>query len=127
MPIPFGSAILALYYLVLSILAFYGLHRLVLLAIYFWQRNRGPTRPSEPREWPRVTVQLPLFNERYVATRLIDAVCRFDYPRDRLEIQVLDDSTDDTRERVAESVRRYRQLGFDISHLHRSVRTGYKA
>jgi len=127
MSIPFGSLLLALYYLVLSTLAFYGLHRLVLLAIYFWTRNRGPVRPDDPTHWPVVTVQLPVFNERYVATRLIDSVCRFDYPRDRLEIQVLDDSTDDTTARIAEAVRHYSELGFDISHLHRTDRAGYKA
>ncbi|MDH3404210.1 MAG: glycosyltransferase [Acidobacteriota bacterium] len=123
----FGGPVLALYYLVLAVLAFYGLHRLVLLAAYYRTRRRGPRRPEDPAEWPLVTVQLPVYNERYVATRLIDAVCRFDYPRDRLEIQVLDDSTDDTRERVAVAVRRYRALGYDVTHLQRAERTGYKA
>jgi len=118
---------LALYYLVLSILAFYGFHRLVLLVIYLQTRNRGPERPADPASWPVVTVQLPIFNERYVAGRLIDAVCNFDYPREQLEIQLLDDSTDDTRERIAERVAHYRALGFDISHLHREDREGYKA
>ena len=125
--LPWGGVVLALYYLVLSVLALYGMHRLVLLAIFFWTRRRNPERPPDPDLWPRVTVQLPIFNERYVATRLIDAVCALDYPRDRLEIQVLDDSTDDTRERVAACVERQRRLGFDIRHLHRTDRTGYKA
>ena len=122
-----AGVVLALYYLVLSILALYGLHRLVLLAIYFWTRNRNAERPPDPAIWPRVTVQLPVFNERYVATRLIDSVCALDYPRDRLEIQVLDDSTDDTQERVAACVARYQRQGFDITHLHRDHRAGYKA
>ena len=125
--LPVAGLVLALYYLVLSILALYGLHRVVLLAIYFRTRKRNLERPEDPAVWPRVTMQLPIFNERYVATRLIDSVCALDYPRDRLEIQVLDDSTDDTRERVAASVERYRRAGFDITHLHRSERTGYKA
>jgi len=125
--VPLGGVVLALYYLVLSVLALYGFHRLVLLAIYFWTRGRNPERPADPNPWPRVTVQLPVFNERYVATRLIDAVCALDYPRDRLEVQVLDDSTDDTRQRIAECVERYRHLGFDITHIHRTDRTGYKA
>lgn len=122
-----ASALLALYYLVLSVLAFYGLHRLVLLAIYFRTRRREPEPPPDPDPWPRVTVQLPVFNERYVATRLIDAVCAFDYPLDRLEIQVLDDSTDDTTQRIAARVEHHRALGVDIRHLRRRQRTGYKA
>jgi cellulose synthase/poly-beta-1,6-N-acetylglucosamine synthase-like glycosyltransferase len=127
LPLHLGSVVLALYYLVLSVLALYGLHRLVLVAIYFRTRRRHPPRPADPSPWPLVTVQLPIFNERYVATRLIDAVCALDYPRDRLEIQVLDDSTDDTRELIAASVACHRRRGIDISHLHRADRTGYKA
>jgi cellulose synthase/poly-beta-1,6-N-acetylglucosamine synthase-like glycosyltransferase len=125
--IPWVGFLLALYYLVLSVLAVYGLHRLVLLAVYFRTRKHGAVRPPDPATWPRVTVQLPIFNERYVATRLIDAVCAFDYPRDRLEIQVLDDSTDDTTDRIARRVAHYRARGLDIHHLHRRRRTGYKA
>jgi cellulose synthase/poly-beta-1,6-N-acetylglucosamine synthase-like glycosyltransferase len=120
-------ALLALYYLVLSLLAVYGLHRLALLATWFRTRRGGPARPPDPDPWPRVTVQLPVYNERYVAARLIDAVCAFDYPRQRLEIQVLDDSTDDTTQRIAERVARYRARGLDIQHLRRAARTGYKA
>ena len=76
---------------------------------------------------PRVTVQLPIFNEMYVADRLIDAVCEIDYPRDLLEIQVLDDSTDETTEIAELAVRRHAARGFDINYLHRVDRTGYKA
>src|SRR5215207_1448850 len=93
---PLGSALLALYYLILTVLAFYGLHRFVLIVGYLRTRRKGAVRPPDPAEWPVVTVQLPLYNEMYVAARLIDAVCALDYPRDRLEIQVLDDSTDET-------------------------------
>ncbi len=127
MHFPIGNLTLALYYLVLSALAFYGLHRLALLAIYFRTRKNLPPRPPDPDRWPLVTVQLPVFNELYVATRLIDAVCRLDYPHERFEIQVLDDSTDDTRDLVAERVEHYRKQGFRIAHLHRRDRTGYKA
>lgn len=81
----------------------------------------------EPKEWPVVTVQLPIFNEMYVAERLVDAVCRLDYPRDRLEIQVLDDSIDETRDLVAKQVERLAAEGFDIHHLHRADRHGFKA
>ncbi len=90
-------------------------------------RNRTAVRPPEPSDWPWVTVQLPLYNEMYVASRLIDAVAALDYPRDRLEIQVLDDSTDETCQIVAGKVDRLRRTGLDIVHLHRTDRTGFKA
>ena len=112
---------LAFYYLILGCLAFFGLHRLALLALYYRSARKGETTPPPPDSWPYVTVQLPLYNEMYVATRLIDSVCSFSYPRDKLEIQVLDDSTDETSQIVAASVARYRDLGFNIHHLHRSV------
>jgi cellulose synthase/poly-beta-1,6-N-acetylglucosamine synthase-like glycosyltransferase len=80
-----------------------------------------------PAEWPSVTVQLPIYNERYVARRLLGAVGALDYPHDRLEIQVLDDSTDDTGAIVAETVSRLRARGLTVVHLHRRERTGFKA
>lgn len=120
------TAVLTLYYLVLGVLALYGVHRSVLLWLYLRHRRRQ-VLPAPPAEWPTVTVQLPLYNEKYVARRLIDAVCRLDYPRHLLEIQVLDDSTDDTRERVARRVAHHRRRGINIHHLHREDRSGYKA
>lgn len=75
-----ASALLTLYYATLGVLALYGLHRLVLVAAYFRTRNRRPAPPPSPAAWSQVTVQLPLYNEMYVATRLLDAVCAFDYP-----------------------------------------------
>src|SRR5262245_41451224 len=99
------ALILVLYFGTLVALSGYGLHRLWVLALYGRFRHRAParidfaSRPAE--ELPRVTLQLPLYNERYVAERLIDAAALLDYPRDRFEIQVLDDSTDDTTDRVA--------------------------
>jgi len=119
--------LLALYYSVLAVLSFYGLHRLMLVVLYLRTRRRGRPRPADPAAWPVVTVQLPLYNEMYVAERLIDAVCRLDYPVARLEIQVLDDSTDETREIVARAVAGHRARGVDIHHLQRSHRTGFKA
>jgi cellulose synthase/poly-beta-1,6-N-acetylglucosamine synthase-like glycosyltransferase len=119
--------LLAIYYLILGTLAAYGVHRLALVALYYRTRGRAPSPPPAPAEWPRVTVQLPLYNEMYVAERLIDAAARLDYPRERLEIQVLDDSTDETRELVARRVERYRRAGLPIRHLHRTDRTGFKA
>ncbi|MEM9290274.1 MAG: glycosyltransferase [Acidobacteriota bacterium] len=119
--------ILALYYLTLGILALYGLHRLLLVTLY-WRHARRPLEiPAEPETWPRVTVQLPLYNERYVARRLLTAIAALDYPRDRLEIQVLDDSTDDTRDLVASQVDDLQRQGVPIVHLHRENREGFKA
>ena len=74
-----------------------------------------------------VTIQLPLYNEMYVVDRLVDAVCRIDYPRELLEIQVLDDSTDETPEIAELAVRRFAAQGIDIKYIHRTDRTGYKA
>lgn len=122
--------IAAPYLTVLLLLVFYGLHRSQLVWMLWKHRRELP--PAPPRnvaesELPRVTVQLPLFNEPDVLERLLESVAQIDYPRDRFEIQVLDDSTDDTRERskakVAELVRR----GIDAVYIHRTDRTGYKA
>ena len=89
-------------------------------------KDKAPDPPAaDPLEsLPRVTVQLPIYNEMYVADRLIDAVCEMDYPRDLLEIQVLDDSTDETTEIAELAVRRHAARGFDISYLHRVDRRG---
>ena len=125
--LPWEAALLALYYLTLGILALYGLHRLVLAAVYLRTRGRPTAPPPEPDPWPTVTVQLPLYNEMYVARRLLDAVCRLDYPAARLELQVLDDSTDETSEIVAERVAHYRAGGLAIHHLRRAARVGFKA
>jgi len=122
-----SGSILTLYYLVLGILALYGLHRMALVLTFYRTRKQAAAEPEEPAEWPVVTVQLPIFNERYVAERLVAAVCGLDYPRGRLEIQVLDDSTDDTREIVAREVARLRDAGHDVHHLHREDRVGFKA
>jgi cellulose synthase/poly-beta-1,6-N-acetylglucosamine synthase-like glycosyltransferase len=123
----FSRLLLTLYYLVLGSLALYGVHRLVMVALYYRTRSGSIPLPPGPEDWPVVTVQLPLYNELYVATRLIDAVCALDYPSDRLEIQVLDDSTDKTRKIVEEGVAHHRSRGVDIHHLHRRDRRGFKA
>jgi cellulose synthase/poly-beta-1,6-N-acetylglucosamine synthase-like glycosyltransferase len=118
---------LASYFFVLIILAVYGWHRYYL--VYLYLRNRGkeplPGSPLSPQ--PVVTIQLPLYNEMYVADRLIAAVCAIKYPRDLLEIQVLDDSIDETRGIAEAAVRRFAAEGIDIKYLHRTDRTGYKA
>ncbi len=118
--------ILALYYTILGILSCYGVHRLWLVWL-FWRHRQPVDRPQDPPTWPVVTVQLPIFNELYVAGRLIDAVCCLDYPRELLEIQVLDDSTDETVASVAAQVALLRGQGFRIHHLHRTERQGFKA
>jgi glycosyltransferase involved in cell wall biosynthesis len=119
-----------LYFSVLLLLASYGLHRLHL--VYLCWRHRKSLRAHRNLDaigddLPRVTIQLPLFNEATVATRLLDAVAAIDYPRDRLEVQVLDDSTDETRALARAHVERMRAGGADFVYLHRTNRAGYKA
>src|SRR6187397_2537662 len=123
------TLILVLYFFVLSILAIYGWHRYYLVYLYMKNKDQAPLPlpPLAPEQLPRVTVQLPIFNEMYVADRLIGAVCELDYPRHLLEIQVLDDSTDETTEIAELAVRRFSARGFDIKYLHRVDRRGYKA
>src|SRR5512145_1034461 len=121
------TLILVLYFFVLSILAIYGWHRYYLVYLYMKHKGNVPPALPPPQVLPRVTVQLPIFNEMYVADRLVDAVCEMDYPRELLEIQVLDDSTDETTEIAELAVRRHAARGFDIKYLHRVDRTGYKA
>ena len=116
-----------LYVVCVSLLSLYGLNNLVLTWIYARHRHDPAPAPPAPAQWPRVTVQLPIYNELYMAERLLAAAARLDYPRDRLEIQVLDDSTDATRELVARQVERLQQLGLDVVHVTRVDRTGYKA
>ena len=122
-----SSVLLALYYGLLVILAGYGTHRIYLLVLYYRTRKNSAVPPPAPEEWPRVTVQLPFYNELYVAKRLIDAVCALDYPDNRLQIQILDDSTDETREIAQRAATEFRQRGVDVEYLHRQDRTGYKA
>lgn len=114
--------------IVALLLAAYGANALLLTLLYLWRR-RGPTRPLPPmpEHWPSVTVQLPIYNELHVVERLLQAVARFDYPRDQLEIQVLDDSTDETTALAAACVQRLREQGVNAHLLHRAERPGFKA
>ncbi|WP_322801687.1 glycosyltransferase [Thermoflexus sp.] len=119
--------ILAMASLGISILLFfYALYVLVLTGLSLWGRRRAIPR-AEPRTWPLVTVQLPIYNEGSVVERLLEAVVALDYPRDRLEIQVLDDSTDETAQLVQRHVALYQSLGYPIELLRRPNRSGYKA
>ncbi len=118
----------ALYLLIVAILSIYGLLGFVTLSLFWWHRNEEEQLPEfSYDELPRVTVQLPIYNERLVVARLIDAAAALNYPRDRLQIQVVDDSDDDTVEAAAALVRRYQERGLDITHLVRAHRQGYKA
>lgn len=110
----------------LGLLAVFGLHRLYLVALRL--RAGGPRELRDaPDRWPALTVQLPLYNEAWVAERLLDAVARLDYPRDRLQVQVLDDSDDGSERRLAGIVARLQDRGLRVEHHHRRDRAGYKA
>src|SRR5438067_9454389 len=124
---PTETLTLAAYFFVLIVLAIYGWHRYYLVYLYMINRDKEPTLGPPLDPLPAVTIQLPLYNEMYVADRLIDAVCRIDYPRELLEIQVLDDSTDETCGIADRAVRRHAGKGLDIKYYHREDRTGYKA
>jgi cellulose synthase/poly-beta-1,6-N-acetylglucosamine synthase-like glycosyltransferase len=123
----FDMAMMIPYFIVLFILAAYGMHRYVLLYNYFAYRKNVPAAPPPVLQWPKVTIQLPIFNERYVIERLVDAISQFDYPRELLDIQVLDDSTDETRDVARACVERHATQGLPIAYLHRPNREGYKA
>ena len=124
----FDAIVLLPYFAVMILLSFYGLHRYALCYHYFkFRRNYRPGPPRHFTELPLVTVQLPIFNEQFVIDRLIEAVCAMEYPRQKLEIQVLDDSTDETQGVASSIVDRYAALGHNIVYLHRSNRHGFKA
>jgi cellulose synthase/poly-beta-1,6-N-acetylglucosamine synthase-like glycosyltransferase len=136
----FDTALLIPYFIVMVILAFYGIHRYQLVWLYYKNKKNAAKWDEPPMrfaegELPFVTIQLPIFNEQFVIDRLIEACCRLEYPRDRFEIQVLDDSTDETVTVARQIVERY-AAGFDgvnpiapqpIVYLHRTNRHGYKA
>jgi cellulose synthase/poly-beta-1,6-N-acetylglucosamine synthase-like glycosyltransferase len=118
--------ILLSYIASLSILFIFGAHGFVMVYHYF--KHRHQTDAELPlTESPMVTIQLPLYNEMYVVRRLIDASCAIEYPREKLEIQVLDDSTDETVDLVASIVQEKQKQGYNIHHVCRSNRQGFKA
>ena len=120
---------IVLYLVTLGVLALYGLHRSALLFSYLRHRHEHtvPASRFDGVNLPLVTVQLPMFNEMFVAGRLLDAVSRIDYPADRLEIQVLDDSTDATSSIARAKCNALRAQGLDVVYLHREDRHGFKA
>ena len=119
--------VIGLYLLVLTVLALYGFHRTQLLYLYWKHKATTPKPAAKWPELPLVTVQLPMFNEMYVAERLIESIAAIDYPKDRLEIQVLDDSTDETVNIARAKVEELVERGYDATYVHRVDRTGYKA
>ena len=125
----FDWIILLLYFSILFLLAVYGAYR-IKQVVDFWRYRKFVPQPAgsfAEEDLPRITVQLPLFNELYVVDRLLKAVTEIDYPREKLEIQVLDDSTDETVKVAEAVVAKYKEQGFDISYIHRDDRTGFKA
>ena len=115
------------YFCVVLGLSAYGVHRYSILYLYFKNRHRKPAPASKFDVLPTVTVQLPIYNEVHVVERLLKAISELDYPRDKLEIQVLDDSTDETRELTERSIASLQGRGFDAVVLHRKDRVGFKA
>ncbi len=120
------------YFVTAVFLSVYGFHSLLMTGLFLkYKKHAAPSVPPIPLDEgvsvPNVTVQLPLYNERHVASRLLDAVVKLDWPSDRLQIQILDDSTDDTTQIVAVQLPRYRASGIDIEHIHRSNRDEFKA
>jgi cellulose synthase/poly-beta-1,6-N-acetylglucosamine synthase-like glycosyltransferase len=120
------TVVVVLYVIVTIWLSLYGLNLLILSVVYMFRRKDKPVMPALD-EYPHVTVQLPVFNERYVVERVIDATAALDWPRSKLHIQVLDDSTDETTGLARARAEFHRAHGIDIVVLHRADRTGYKA
>lgn len=121
-----GQICIWTYFGLLAILCCYGFHRYLMVYLYYRHR-RVPTPKELWKDLPPVTVQLPIFNELYVTERLIDATCAIDYPREKLEIQVLDDSTDETQEIARNKVAEWAARGVNVRYIHRADRQGYKA
>ena len=125
---PFDYAILVPYFTVLIILSCYGIHRYHMIRGYWKYRKQMPTKaPRKFDQLPRVTVQLPIYNEQYVVERLVEEASKLDYPHELLQIQVLDDSTDETHAFTERLVAEYRANGLPIEYIHRTNRDGYKA
>ncbi len=122
-----SEVILIVYFISLSILFVFGSHGFVMIYHYFKHRKEKETTLPPLQEYPQVTIQLPVFNELYVVERLITASCEVEYPKEKLEIQVLDDSTDETVDVIAEIVKKKQEEGYTIHHVRRGSRQGFKA
>jgi cellulose synthase/poly-beta-1,6-N-acetylglucosamine synthase-like glycosyltransferase len=124
----FDAWLLTPYFAVMIVLALYGVHRYQMVYMYYkHKKSYNPNPPAYFEELPRVTIQLPIYNEQFVIDRLLEAICNMDYPKDKLEIQLLDDSTDETKDVASAMVERYAALGNPIVYMHRENRHGYKA
>ena len=125
------SIIIAIYTIALVLIFMYALAQLNILFNYLGSKKIKDTSEtfdfSNPNEIPFVTIQLPVFNEMYVMDRLLENIALLDYPKDKFEIQVLDDSTDETVITTAEHVEKLRKTGLDITHICRTDRSGFKA
>jgi cellulose synthase/poly-beta-1,6-N-acetylglucosamine synthase-like glycosyltransferase len=121
------TVFMVVYTFALAMVSLYGLHRYALVFLYFRHRNKTPKLKGVFADLPRVTVQLPMYNEQFVARRIIEKTCEIDYPREKFQIQVLDDSTDQTSEIARRAVEEAIARGFDIEYIHRDDRAGFKA
>lgn len=119
--------IIGTYFFSLSILFLFGSSGFVMIFYYLKHRDKKHEPADELKEFPEVTIQLPVYNEYYVVDRLLKAACAIDYPKEKIEFQVLDDSTDETTELLKELVNQYQHQGFDIKHVRRGSRDGFKA
>ena len=123
-----GYFFLSVYSICLLFITAYCLGQLILFFVYLWKRsNRIPKLELDEAECPRVAIQLPIYNEKFVVNRLLDSITALDYPKDKLIIQVLDDSTDETTDLISAKVRTILNAGFSIQHLRRKDRIGFKA
>lgn len=120
-------AVIYLHYGLILLLCLFGLHRLSVVFRWHKYKDYEPKYDAPFESLPSITVQIPVFNERFVAARVIDCVSKLDYPKDKLHIQVVDDSTDDTVDHIAAKVDEYKALGYRIDHVHRTDRSGFKA
>jgi cellulose synthase/poly-beta-1,6-N-acetylglucosamine synthase-like glycosyltransferase len=123
----FDIATLALHFGLLSVLCLFGLHRLSIVIRWFFHRHHQVEIDQEFTDLPQITVQIPIYNEQYVAQRIIDAVAVLNYPADKLQLQIVDDSTDNTRDVIAQRIAYHNQRGIPMEHVLRSDRTGFKA
>ncbi|MCL2639226.1 MAG: glycosyltransferase [Phycisphaerales bacterium] len=119
--------LVGLYLLTLGVLTIYGMHRYVQVYLYWKHHRKTPAAAGTFEELPQVTVQLPMYNEMYVVRRIIEGACGLDYPREKLQIQVLDDSTDESAGIAQECCEEMRRLGHNVQYIHRTNRQGYKA
>jgi hypothetical protein len=118
---------MTLYTIMLIVVSIYGFHRYALVFLYYRHRNKTPKLKGRFEQLPPVTIQLPMYNEKHVARRVIERTCQIDYPGEKLQIQVLDDSTDETSDIARRAADEMRARGYDIEYIHRDNREGYKA